>query len=471
MLQSVKITLRRSLFARNIMPNPFTFHSLPRPLPSLSRSAVFAALFLAAPAFAVVDTPVREAMEAVNAKQAQKAFDLLLPLESSRAGDPDFDLALGIAANESGQFAHAIFALERVVALQPDNGRARAELARAMFAVGDTANARKLLQETKAQGVPDAVDRTIDEFLQAIDKLDEQGKPSARIHVEAALGQDSNVNSGPSVSTFAVPALGPGLVTLLPAGMKTSSSYLNLAAGVTGRIPLAPRWSFIGNAGISLREHTNNAANAFDIRQFDASGGASYREERNEFSGVLNVGQTNIGGSTLRRITGLTSEWTYRADGNQQWGSYLQLANLSYPSQPVRDARRTVLGTSFATQTAGGLVWYAGGYAGRESQKDAAFPQFGHRLMGLRGGLQMPIAPQWSLFAALGYENRRYNGPDLLFLTTRKDTQLDLSIGAAWRITDKWRITPQLSFNNSDSNIVINDSSKQVFSVTARYEF
>ncbi len=448
---------------RSFAQHPFGLKPLPL--------AFALALVFSSSAFAVVDAPVREAMEAINTKQAQRAFDLLAPLEATRAGDPDYDSAFGIAANETGQFARAIFALERVLAVQPSNARARAELARAMFAVGDTANARKLLQETKAEGVPDGVGRTIDEFLQAIDKLDEQGRPSARIHVEASYGHDSNVNGGPTVSSFAVPALGPALVTLLPAGLKTSSSYLNVAAGITGRVPLAPRWSFIGNASASLREHTRSAANAFDIRQFDGSAGASYREDRHEFSGVLTLGHTSIGGNTLRRLNGVTGEWTYRPDGNRQWGSYLQLTDLNYPSQTVRDAQRTVVGTSYATQTAGGGIWYAGGYFGREKQDNAAFPQLGQRLHGLRGGFQMPIAPKWSLFTSAALESRRYGGVDPLFLVTRKDTQLDLSIGTAWRATDNWRITTQVSFNNSNSNIVINESRKHVLSMTARYEF
>jgi outer membrane protein len=70
----------------------------------VTAAAIFTATLMPFSAWAVVDAPVREAMEAVNAKQAQKAFDLLSPLESTRAGDPDFDSALGIAANEVGRF-------------------------------------------------------------------------------------------------------------------------------------------------------------------------------------------------------------------------------------------------------------------------------------------------------------------------------------------------------------------------------
>jgi outer membrane protein len=439
---------------------------------SKSRAAALAlcATSYLAPAWAVVDAPVREAMEAVNLKQAQRAFDLLAPLEANRAGDPDFDAALGIAANEVGQFARAIFALERVLAIQPTNGRARAELARALFGVGDTANARKLLQETKAEGVPDSVGRTIDDFLQAIDKVDEAGRPSMRAHVDISLGYDSNVNSGPSNSSFAVPALGGAIVTLLPAGIKTDAAYLQLGAGVSGRGNLMPRWSVLGSANISTRKLGNNAS-AFNIDQVDANGGVSYRDDRHEFSGVLNLGQTSIGGSTLRRLTGVTGEWTYRPDGTRQWGTYLQHANLDYPSQPARDAKRTVLGTSYAMQTKAGNLNYYSAYVGRERQDDAAFPHLGHRLMGLRAGTQMPINAQVGLFATVALENRIHAGADPLFLVVRKDTQFDFSIGTAWKLSDAWRITPQLNYNRSKSNLAVNDSSKMSVSVTARRDF
>jgi outer membrane protein len=421
-------------------------------------------------AMALVDAPVKSAMDAVNAKQPQQAFDSLSPLESQRAGDPDFDLAFGIAANETGQFARAIFALERVLALQPSNGRARAELARAMFAVGDTANARKLLQETKADGVPDGVGRTIDEFLQAIDKVDEAGRSAVKIYLEAALGYDDNVNSGPSSSSFAVPALGGAIVTLLPTGIKTSASYLQLGAGVSGRANLAPRWSFIGGASASARKY-GNSASAFNIDQLDANGGVSYRDERHEFSGVLNLGQTAIDGSTLRKLTGVTGEWTYRPDGTRQWGTYIQISNLDYPDQPARDARRTVLGTSYAIQSRTGNLYYAGVYAGSEKQDNPAFPHLGHRLAGARFGLQMPINAQWGFFATASVEDRKYGGTDPLFFIVRKDTQWDMSVGAAWKMAENWRITPQLNFNRSHSNVIVNDSSKNSFSVTVRREF
>jgi hypothetical protein len=52
------------------------------------------------------------------------------------AGDPGDDYLPGIAALDSGNALDAVFAFERVVDLAPDNGPARAELARAHLALG-----------------------------------------------------------------------------------------------------------------------------------------------------------------------------------------------------------------------------------------------------------------------------------------------------------------------------------------------
>ena len=54
----------------------------------------------------------------------------------------DFDYAFGIAAVRVGRPGRAIFALERVLWRQPKNHRARLELARAQFDLGNIGVAR-----------------------------------------------------------------------------------------------------------------------------------------------------------------------------------------------------------------------------------------------------------------------------------------------------------------------------------------
>jgi len=129
-------------------------------------SAAWFSATLAGAVHAEADVLVHESLALVEQGKAQQAFDQLAAVEEKRAGDPDFDTVLGIAANETGQFTRAVFALERVLSVQPGNSRARAELGRALFALGDNQAARQVLQETKRDAIPAEVAHKIDEFLQ-----------------------------------------------------------------------------------------------------------------------------------------------------------------------------------------------------------------------------------------------------------------------------------------------------------------
>ncbi len=428
-----------------------------------------AACLLASAAHAEVDALVRESVALIDQGKAQQAFDQLAAVEAARAGDPDFDTALGIAANDTGQFTRAVFALERVLSVQPGNSRARAELGRALFALGDNPSARQVLQEAKRDNIPPEVSKKIDDFLRAIDRNEEAARSSIKAYVETSYGTDSNINSGPTNANVAVPALGGLVLTLSPSAVKLKDSFYTLGAGVSGRYVIDPRLSLIASASGNFRFH--NDYNDFDTNQTDISAGAVYRLDKNEFSAVAQVGTYSADNRRVRDQRGVVGEWTYRPDAASQWSTYVQFSTLRYPGLAVRDADRYVLGTSYATALSGGMVVFGGGYFGSEKERASGVPHLGHRLAGLRAGLQQSINADVDLFANVGFEKRDYGGADPLFLVTRRDSQSNLNLGLNWVPVVSWRITPQLSLSKTKSNIAISDFRKQVLSVTVRKDF
>ena len=74
---------------------------------------------------------------------------------------------------------------ERVLAVQPDNARARAEIGRAYLALGESVGARRELETVRNQNVPPEVARAIDRLLSAIDRaltvLREMAEAASRI--------------------------------------------------------------------------------------------------------------------------------------------------------------------------------------------------------------------------------------------------------------------------------------------------
>jgi len=259
---------------------------------------------------AEVDALVRESLALVEQGKAQEAFDRLVAVETQRAGDPDFDTVLGIAANDAGQFTRAVFALERALTVQPGNARARAELGRALFALKDNLAARQVLQEAKRESIPPEVARKIDDFLLAIDRNEEAARSSIKAYVETSYGTDSNINSGPTNANVAVPSLGGLVLTLNSSAVKLKDSFYTVGAGVSGRYVIDPRLSLIGSASGNFR--FNNDYNDFDTNQMDLSAGAVYRLDKNEFSAVAQVGTYSADNRGVRDQRGIVGEWTYR---------------------------------------------------------------------------------------------------------------------------------------------------------------
>src|SRR5688572_25086236 len=104
-------------------------------MPWLPAVLLMIALAGASPAISAQSPPeVEGAQRLLREGKAEAAWRLLAPLEKRHAGQPEFDLALAMAATDSGRPNLATFALERLIVMQPGNGTARLELARACAA-------------------------------------------------------------------------------------------------------------------------------------------------------------------------------------------------------------------------------------------------------------------------------------------------------------------------------------------------
>lgn len=422
-------------------------------------------------AMAVEDGLVKQADKLLKSGKAQEAYTLLTPQQSERAGDPDFDYRLGLAALDSGHPNEAIFALERVLAIKPDHLQARAEIARAYLAVGETASSKQEFETVKKQNPPTEVNATIQKFLDAIEKATAGERTTMRGYLEASFGVDSNVNTGAGNSQIAIPSLGGALLTLSATGVKQDDSYASVAGGFNVRHPFSPEWGMFGGANFSQR--TNSTKDIFDTQVLDGNIGVNRNRGDDVYSLAMQVQAYSVDNSAFRDTTGLTAQWQRTLDSSSQVSAYFQYSDLHYPGQDVRDANRYVVGAAYARALNGAYspVVYVGGYIGQEAEKAANVAYYGHQLMGARAGGEMKINPQTRLFGSASLESRNYGGTDPLFLVGRDDTQLDLRVGGSYIPAPGWTVTPQLSYTKSDSNIAIDDYDRTAVSISLRRDF
>lgn len=433
--------------------------------------AITVLLLFSGGAVAADDSLLTQADRLLKGGKAQAAYALLAPHQSERAGNPDYDYLLGIAALDSGRANEAVFAFERVLAVAPDHLQARAEIARAYYATGEVAASQQEFETVRQQNPPREVSEVIAKYLDAIDRARAGERTSVRGYLEAAAGWDSNVNSATSATQVAIPVFGGAIATLSANGTKLQDTFGSMSGGFSVRHPIDPEWALFGGANVNQR--MNSTHTVFETGGLDGNFGVNLLKGDDSYSVALQVQSFNVGSSRFRDAAGLTAQWLRNLDDSSQASAYFQFTDLHYPGQDTRDALRYVLGGAYA-RTLGGEyapIVYGGGYLGQENERRANVPYLGHKLYGLRAGGEMKINPSWTMFGSMSVELRDYGGQDPLFLVSRRDTQGDLRLGFSYIPAQQWTVTPSLSYTRNNSNIVVSDYDRTVFTVSVRRDF
>ncbi|MGH8663245.1 MAG: surface lipoprotein assembly modifier [Burkholderiales bacterium] len=431
----------------------------------------FAVLISAGAALAQLDSVLAQARQLMQRSDPAAAYNLLKPLEADRAGNPDFDYLLGIAALDSGRYTEAVFALERVLAVNPKHVQARAEIARALVQLGEVEAARREFETVHQQSIPPEAAATIQKYLDAIEQIQADTRTAVAGYVELGLGYDTNVNSGTTTSQFAVPALpGLGVATLNPAALKQEDGFGYLAAGANVRHPVNPSLALIAAVDGSQRLHFDKTD--FDLGNVAVNLGAEVTHARNRFLFALQGQQMILDWNRFRDSFGGVAQWQHQL-GNGVFTAYLQHARLDYPGQEIRNADRTVGGIAYAHAFTGRYapVLFAGAYYGHENERNSSRPDFGHRLTGVRVGGQLTLTEGVTAFVFGSYEDRNYGGPVPGFIDDRADEQTDFRLGLSYKPAKLWTITPQVAYTENKSNVPFTDYDRAQALITVRRDF
>lgn len=440
---------------------------------SRARPVAMAAAFLLVAAGTAVAGAMEEAAKRLGAGDAQGAYEVLKPEERSRAGNPDFDYMLGVAAIDSDRPAEAVAALERVLAVKPDHLQARAELGRAYIAMNEPEAARRELAAVSSQDVPDDVRATIDRYVTALDTGLSGGGTQIRSNVTVKAGYDSNVNNSTSDSRILIPAFaGLGFATL-GAGATSEDDFF---AEVAGRTSLTHGLAFDKKLIVDLNAsyRANGDHDQFNQALAGANIGFAQRTpDHGTFAITAQLQSYWVDDEAYRYTYGALGQWSYRTRGNTDLALYLQYAKLNYPNNSVQNAHRYTAGATIGQPLAGASepYVYAGAYAGYEKLTDSAFDHLTYGFGGLRAGAEMTLMPKLRGYAVAAVEVSEYKDADPLFLEERSVVRADATAGLRYALRDGLTLGGEVSYTRSDSNIVLYEYDRVVASVSLSLDF
>src|SRR5689334_300857 len=195
-------------------------------------------------------TVLSEAKRLLDGGKASEAYTLLAERETDLAGKAEFDYLFGVAALDTHRAKEALFALERVVAEQPEFLGARMDLARAQLELGQRSLAREQFRYLLTQQPPEETRVVIQRYLDSLGERDIHLSARWSALAQVGAGYDSNANGSTSQQSF----LG---FTLDPHNVATSSSFGEVALNGGNVLAFGPTFGIVSSLDLQHRSNTD----------------------------------------------------------------------------------------------------------------------------------------------------------------------------------------------------------------------
>lgn len=418
-------------------------------------------------AAAALPLPAFGQQAAQPTQEAEGRYQALSAEEHTKAGDPAFDYALGIAASDAGHYGAAIIALQRVLARQPDNAPARAELARAYALAGDIDTARAQFSTVVDDPtIPDPVRQRFTGFVRQFDKQIHGGGSDVSGFGEAAFGHDSNINSATQLTSITIPlfaALGPGS---LGAGARAQrDEFYDLSGGISGVKAIGRQDRVFGSVLGNFRDNLDSAA--FDQASLTGTAGFAHTfASRDVFSLSGQVQKYWLGHRSYRTAFGAIGQYTHMLPGGKALSASIQYNRFEYDRDGLRDSDRFAVGMGFAARTYAINV-----IGGHEETRRQAGDAESNSFAGASAGAEFPVSPKIALVAGAAFDMRRYDRQDVLFMRKRNDERIDLTAAVKFAVMPRFFLQPKATWSRNWSNIALYDHERWTVQAGARFEF
>ena len=391
-------------------------------------------------------------------------------------GEVHFDFLYGVAAINVGRVAEGLLALERHLSAVPANDRARLELARGYFLLGEYTRARSEFEFVLRYNQPAGVRANIAGFLQAMQARESSDRrASARFYAELGGGYDNNINGGTYNASYRV---GPETVFPDPASRQLGDYVAQVAIGGQHQMRVSNRLSVF--IGADLDHRRNERQELYDLS-----------------NGSLYIGFTQLSGAALWRTTLTTSQLlvgtqryrdafqvgteasvTFSPDQNLLvFGQYSQRSHAA--ENQDRDGRVINLGAMFTHNLPGQWGSPSLGVRAVYTQEDN---QQGRKDFSKQGPLLRvfgSVTPLQRLRVSAGLSGsvERYGAADAFYAlqadpaAVREDKSISADVVLNYALDAQWSLRADATWTITDSNQDLYDTRRKSLTFKVRYQF
>ncbi|MCP4488955.1 MAG: DUF560 domain-containing protein [Gammaproteobacteria bacterium] len=398
--------------------------------------------------------------------QAETAYTQMLPFEFERAGEPDFDYLLGLAALENGHPDKATLAFERVLSVDSSMLGARLDMARAYFMLGNFDLAKQEFEELQSMNPPPEAEKAINKYLSAIENRPEEYGGS--LFVEFTVGHDTNINAATDSADLYVDALG-GIVVLNSDDIETSDSFMQMRLAGEAINRLSQKTSIYGTLDIKARGHSNE-------QDYDNLRAALKAGINNQIaSGTLRLGISYsdilLDSEAYGDVLGIYTQFRYPIDDRQSIDTIIQLSQVRYDEDDdmVNNSDLSMLGVSYirAVGDAGKSNFTSAIFVGEDDDTEDRIDG-DRQILGLSLGTQHQWSESTMLYASIALQEHNYDAINGLFFDKRADTIIRSAFGMSSQFANYWSYDLKLGYDHSSSNIGLYNYDRAEIGVTVR---
>jgi len=398
-------------------------------------------------------------------KTAQ-AYTLAQSLLAEWEGDPAFDLPYAIAAIDSGELAQGMFALERLLIIDPQLHSARLELARAFYLQGNLTKARQHFEQVLEQAPPPQVEAHIRTFLLRISEHESISRFTIISRLSLQGGYDDNINASPDRLT--------GPIRLSPDALGRGDAFIEyrLTGDLLYRSSDTHQW--VASAGLEHRQYQDED----EQNNLDAQIKLHSRWLRgaDRFQLGAGVQHYRLDDQGYRDSYQLLADWSRALSAQTRVSTELSYHWQRYKQAKWKDSRLLTLGLGLVHQWQGSWspAVFSGVFAGRErpeTEDIRASANVDRRLAGGYIGLRLAPVPSVRWTSSLVGQHSRYRGDDWLYNQRREDQYYAVSTRLEWGLNRHWVLSVGASYHRNDSSVELYDYNRKQVDLGLQYRF
>lgn len=440
---------------------------------TFSRAAVIAAtlfsLIVTVPASAAeLPELLQQAQSLLQGNKPQQALDVLAAEELQYAGDQEFDYWLGLTAVRAGRPAQGIFALERVLAADPNHAGARLELASAYVQLGQADAARRELDRLEQLAPPPAAAERIAQLNKAVARQEQASQNRNRvIYLTLEAGHDDNVGTWPDARFDVL----PGAPQISP----VDAAFYSLQGGIWQRFNLNGANTLDLSLNGLMRDNQQDDAEQFD--QDYLSGRAEWARDldgQHQLAFGADVAGMNLDGEEYYRFVSLHGEWRNRLSSTRSYRTRLAYRDVNFDLD---------LYDYTLTRLLAGMTWIVGGNlrvtveANIDSESADDRPGGDALVYGLRASLLRPVTATQRIGLNASWQRAGYDEAYAPFTALnlveedRDDNRLSLAGNWDWLPTPEVQVRLRAEYREQDSTLDTYEFDQTLGSLALSYYF